>query len=441
MTKVRFENRASAAAFRGRFLHFLDDPGQNSDAAWQYLDDGVLLVEDGHVAAFGPAIDVLRKTSARLQIHHQPEHLFLPGFVDTHVHYPQTEIIASFGNQLLEWLRDYTFPVETKFADAAYAETVANRFLTELLRNGTTTALVFCTVHKTSVDAFFKAAGKRCTRMIAGKVMMDRNAPKDLIDTARQSYTDSRELILRWHQQQRFSYAVTPRFAPTSTPDQLALAGRLLREFPGLYLHTHLSENQAEIDWVAQLFPERDSYLDVYQHYGLLGPRSVFAHGIYLGETDYRLLSQQRSALAHCPTSNLFLGSGLFDLGAANQHGIKVGLGTDIGAGTSFSMLQTMAEAYKVQQLRGYALDPLQAFYLATLGGAKALHLEHKIGNFQIGKEADFIELNPRATPLLRFRTGHCQNLSATLFALAILGDDRCIAATYILGQPQHYPD
>ncbi|HED14111.1 MAG TPA: guanine deaminase [Gammaproteobacteria bacterium] len=429
------------SVFRGRFLHFFENPHQHGDSAWQYLEDGILWVEEGHIAAFGPASNILRKIPKSLQIRHKPEHLFLPGFVDTHVHYPQIEMIAAYGNQLLEWLRDYTFPVESKFADAAYARAVARRFLTELLRNGTTTALVFCSVHKASVDAFFQAAGQRNARMIAGKVMMDRNAPEVLLDNAEDSYTQSRELIQCWHQRGRFHYAVTPRFAPTSTPQQLTLAARLLTEFPDLYLHTHLSENQAEIEWVKRLFPERTSYLDVYRHYGLVGPRSIFAHGIHLHDSDFALLAHEQSALAHCPTSNLFLGSGLFDLASANQHGIKVGLGTDIGAGTSFSMLQTMAEAYKIQQLRGATLDPLQAFYLATLGGAKALSLEHKIGNFKLGKEADFIEINPEATPLLRFRSAHCNHLTETLFALAVLGDDRCIAATYLLGQPQHYPD
>jgi len=431
----------TSAAFRGRFLHFFDDPHRYGERAWQYLEDGVLLVEDGHVAAFGAANEILHCIPASLPVRYQPEHLFMPGFIDTHVHYPQTEMIAAYGSQLLEWLREHTYPVEAKFADAGYARMVAERFLTELLHNGTTTALVFCTVHKTSVDAFFTAAGERNSRMIAGKVMMDRNAPKELLDTAEQSYADSRELILRWHQTGRFSYAVTPRFAPTSTPQQLALAGKLLTEFPDLYFHTHLSENQDEIDWVARLFPERSSYLDIYHHYDLVGPRSIFAHGVHLEKPAYALLATKQSALAHCPTSNLFLGSGLFDLAMAQQHGIRTGLGTDIGAGTSFSMLQTMAEAYKVQQLRGHTLDPFQAFYLATLGGARALRLEHKIGNFETGKEADFIEIDPKATPLLQFRTAHCNNLPATLFALAILGDDRCIAATYLLGQAQHYPD
>jgi len=425
--------------FRGRFLHFLEDPQQHGERAWEYLEDGALRVEDGHVAAFGSADEVLRSVPASLPIRHRPEHLFLPGFVDTHVHYPQTEMIAAYGRQLLEWLRDYTFPVEAKFADSDYAETVANRFLIELLRNGTTTALVFCSVHKTSVDAFFQAAEQRQTRMIAGKVMMDRNAPEELLDTAEQSYVDSRELIQRWHRHARFDYAVTPRFAPTSTPQQLALAGKLLSEFPGLYLHTHLAENQEEIDWVARLFPDRSSYLEVYRHYGLVGPRSIFAHGVHLDEKDFSLLATKQSALAHCPTSNLFLGSGLFDLASVHRHGIRTGLGTDIGAGTSFSMLQTMAEAYKIQQLRDHSLDPMQLFYLATLGGARALHLDPKIGNFALDKEADFIEIDFDATPLLQFRTAHCQGLAESLFALAILGDDRCIAATYILGQLQHY--
>ncbi len=441
MNRSLSKNREISAAFRGRFLHFLDDPVLQGDHAWRYHEDGILLVENGHVAAFGPACDVLPRVPKSLTIHHQPQHLFLPGFIDTHVHYPQTEMIAAFGNQLLEWLHDYTYPVEAKFADPVYAEQIARRFLTELLRNGTTTAMVFCSSHKESVDAFFTAASERNVRMIAGKVMMDRNAPAELLDTAEQSYIDSKELIQRWHRQGRFHYAITPRFAPTSSPQQLALAGKLLYEFPDLYLQTHLSENSGEINWVKKLYPEQRSYLDVYHHYGLLGPRSVFAHGIHLDTADYTQLAKEHAVLAHCPSSNLFLGSGLFDLPTTLKHGIRIGLGTDIGAGTSFSLLQTMAEAYKVQQLRGYSLDPFHAFYLATLGGAKSLSLDHKIGNFEIGKEADFIEINPHATPFLQFRNEHCNNLSATLFALTILGDDRCIAATYLLGKPQHYPD
>ena len=347
-------------------------------------------------------------------------------------------MVAAYGEQLLEWLNTYTFPVESKFSNPAYAREIAERFLNEMLRCGTTTALVFGTVHKESVDAFFQACEERNLRMIAGKVMMDRNAPDYLVDTPQSSYEDSKALIEKWHDKGRLRYAVTPRFAPTSTPEQLAKAGQLLQEHPGVYLHTHMSESANEVVWVEELFPECDHYLHTYDDAGLLGRRSVFAHCIHLNDEEWDRLEETQSNIAFCPTSNLFLGSGLFNLKRAVEQNIGVGIGTDIGGGTSFSILQTLGEAYKVQQLRGEKLTPFKAFYLATLGGAKALDMEDLIGNFQAGKEADFIILDKASTPLLEFRLQQCKSLMETLFVLAIMGDDRSISATYSAGELVH---
>jgi len=326
--------------------------------------------------------------------------------------------------------------VESQFGDLKKSREVAEVFLQELMRNGTTTAMVFCTVHPESVEGFFEVAQARNLRMIAGKVLMDRHAPEAVLDTPQTGYEQSKQLIEKWHGVERLQYAVTPRFAPTSTNEQLQLAGQLLQEYPSVYLHTHLSENEDEIAWVKALFPEADSYLDVYDQAGLLSPRSVFAHGIHLCDSQCQRLADSGSAIAHCPTSNLFIGSGLFPLRQLQKFGINIGMGTDVGGGSSFSMLQTLSEAYKIQQLQQVNLSPEQSFYMATLGGAKALDLDDKIGNFAVGKEADFLLLDPQATPLLKFRSEHCQNWRETLFVLQTLGDDRVVAETNILGVP-----
>jgi len=425
-------------AFRGAILHFLDDPAGGEPGAYEYFDDGVIVVEDGIVASSGPAAEALAALPAGTPIVDWRGKLLLPGFVDTHVHYPQTDMIAAGGLQLLDWLERYTFPAEREFGDAAHAREVADFFLAELLRNGTTTALVFATVHPQSVDAFFEAAKARGARMIAGKVLMDRNCPAYLRDTAESGYADSKALIARWHGVARLSYAVTPRFAPASTERQLELSGRLLDEHPGVYLQTHVAENRAEVAWAADLFPGRRSYLDVYDGFGLVRPRSVYAHCLHLDETDRARMGAAGAAMAFCPTSNLFLGSGLFDMTAARRHAVRVGLGTDVGGGTSFSMLRTQDEAYKVSQLAGQGLAPLDTWYLATLGGARALYLDDRIGNFLPGKEADFVVLDPAATPLLARRMRFATSLPARLFVLATLGDDRAVAATYLMGAPRH---
>jgi len=428
-------------AYRAAILHSIADPAVvGVEHSYEYFEDGVLVIENGLVAQVGHAVDLL-PTLKGVDITKYSDALITPGFIDTHIHFPQTGMIASYGEQLLDWLNTYTFPTERQFADKAHAADVAGIFLKELLRNGTTTALVFGTVHKQSVDAFFEAAERLNLRMIAGKVLMDRNAPDYLTDTAESGYADSKELIERWHGKGRLHYAVTPRFAPTSTPEQLTLAGKLLGEYPDLYMHTHLSENRKEIEWVKALFPERKGYLDVYDHYKLIGPRAVFAHGVHLCDDECQRLADTGSAVAFCPTSNLFLGSGLFDLQKLEQHGVRVGLGTDVGAGTSFSQLQSLNEAYKVMQLQGKKLDPFKSLYLATLGGAKALYLDDKLGNFANGKDADFVVLDYNATPLISYRMQQAKTLEEKLFALIMLGDDRAIKETFAAGQSVHRRD
>lgn len=428
-------NPPSPHAVRGEILHFVADPAHDARAL-EHFADGLLIVRDGRVAECGPADALLPGLPADAAVTDYRGKLILPGFVDTHVHYPQTDIIASHGEQLLEWLETYTFPAERRFADPTHAAEVAGFFCDELLKNGTTTAAAFATVHATSVDALFAAALERRMRLITGKVLMDRNCPDFLRDSAESGYADSKALIERWHGRDRLLYAVTPRFAPTSTPAQMTLAGRLFAEHPGVFLQSHVAENRAEVAWAAALYPEAPSYLGIYDHFGQLGMRAVFAHCIWLDDADRRRMAATGAAMSFCPTSNLFLGSGLFDLQRARALGVRMGLGTDVGAGTSFSMLQTLNEAYKVLQLGGQSLSAASAFHLATLGGAHSLYLDDRIGNFAPGKEADFVVLDPQATPLLARRSAACATLEERLFVLMMLGDDRVVTATHVLGEP-----
>lgn len=432
--------------FRASILHFLKDPVKTTpgEKSFEYWEDGLLVVKDGKVERVGEFSETIVAYDST-QVKDYTGKLILPGFVDTHIHFPQTEMIASFGAELLDWLETYTFPVERKFKDKEYAREIAKIFLKQLLSQGTTTALVFGSVHKESVEAFFEETQKLHLRMIAGKVMMDRNAPEYLLDTPESSYLDSKSLIEKWHGKDRMLYAVTPRFAPTSSKEQLAKAKQLLEEFPEVYLHTHLSENKAELEWVKELFPEATNYLEVYNEAGLVRPKSVFAHSIYLSDSEWNTLHHQDCSVAFCPSSNLFLGSGLFNIQAAEKHEVRVGMGTDMGAGTSFSILETLQDAYKVNQLRkafpedGYEHQPLttlKAFYLATLGGAKALHLDAYIGNFEQGKEADFVVLDLASNEFLNFRLSKCKTIEEKLFVIQTLAKDNIIAQTYILGQP-----
>ena len=425
-------------AVRGRFLDIQHTVSQASDIpqAIRYLEDGLIITLEGKITWFGTWQDGRNLLNKDMPFEHYPEQLIIPGFIDTHIHFPQTEMVGAYGEQLLEWLNTYTFPTELQFKDKAYADKIAQFFVQELLKNGTTTALVFCSVHAESVDALFEAAEQHHMRLIAGKVMMDRHAPEDLCDTAESAYNDSKALIEKWHGKGRNLYAITPRFAPTSTPEQLAKAGQLKAEYPEVYVHTHLSENKNEIAWVKELFPEQQGYLDVYHYYGLTGQRSVFAHCVHLEEAEWDCMHETNSAIAFCPTSNLFLGSGLFPLKKTWEKQVKVGLGTDIGAGTSFNQLQTLNEAYKVQQLQGDKLSAFESLYHATLGGAKALDLADKLGNFNLGKEADFIVLDLKATALQALRQARAKGIEDALFALMTMGDDRNIHATYIYGEP-----
>ena len=428
-------------AFRASILHCHHDPGESTDpAATEFIQDGLLVVADGRVRQLGEARELLPRLDPGVPVESHPGKWLVPGFVDTHIHYVQTDIIAAYGDQLLAWLEHYAFPAEQAFSDPGHCAEVAEFFVAELLRHGTTTALVMGSVHPQSVEALFLEAARYRLRLIAGKVLMDRHCPAALQDTADTGYRDSKALIERWHGRDRLLYAVTPRFAPTSSEAQLARAGALLREHPDLYLHTHLAENREELAWVASLFPDDHSYLGVYQRFGLVRERAVFAHAIHLDGPERARLAGGGAAVAHCPTCNFFIGSGLFDLRATLGAGVRVGMGTDVGGGTTFSVPRTLAAAYEMAQLQGYSLTPQRAFYLATLGGARALYLDGRIGNLLPGKEADFLLLDPAATPLLARRC-RGRDWREVLFALLILGDERVVSATHVLGEAVYRRD
>jgi guanine deaminase len=428
-----------ATAVRGHAISFRGDPFFDENA-FVDIEDALIVSSAGEITAFGPYAETKDQVPDGVEVVHYPEALICAGFIDTHIHYVQTGIIGAFGSQLIDWLNNYTFIEEQRFADKGHADAVAKVYFDELLKNGTTTAVTFAAVYPGSADAFFEESERRGTRMIGGKVLMDRNAPDGLLDTPQTSYDDSKALISAWHEKGRNLYAITPRFAPTSTPEQLELAGALWKESPGTFHHTHVSENLSEIAWVKELFPDRAGYLDVYDHYGLLGRRSVLAHGVHLTAAERRRVHETGSAVAHCPTSNLFLGSGLFHVHQAKdpKHPMHVGLGTDIGAGTSFSLLETMNEAYKVAELSSYPMDSLKSFYLATRGGAEALDLADKIGSIKVGMEADFVVLDPKATPLLEYRSERAESTEELMFVLSIMADDRSVAATYVGGEPAY---
>lgn len=429
---------------RGPLFTCLDDPGEEAAPladTTRHLEDGAIWIVDGHIRAVDHFAALKDQLPAGIEIVDYRNKLMMPGFIDSHVHYVQLDIMASYGRELLDWLNDYTFPAETRFADAAYAQAGAERFLDELLRVGTTTAQVFCSSHPVSVDSFFSAAQRRQLRMIAGKVLMDRHAPEALTDDTLGGVRDSERLIADWHGRERLSYTLTPRFAPTSTREQLDAVGGVLRNSPDLYLQTHLSENRGEVAWVAELFPESRDYLDVYERYGLVGPRSTFAHGIHLNAEQRGRLAQQGSNIAFCPTSNLFLGSGLMDRLACRDAGLATTLASDVGGGTSLSGFGTLQGAYQVGALLGQPLTGWQGFYRLTLGNARALHLGDKIGSLQPGFEADIAVLDPQATPLMARRLSQTSTLGERLFAMMMLGDDRSVAATWANGRLVHQRD
>jgi guanine deaminase len=422
-------------AFRAAIFHCLADPGPHADeSAIEHIEDGLLVVENGRVAAVGEARDLLPGLGDDTTVEDYRGKLIVPGFIDCHVHCPQVDIIASYGEQLLDWLNKYAYPAEMQFADETHAREVTDFFLDELLRNGTTTAAVFATVHAHSADRLFAAAEARNMRLIGGKLLMDEHCPDALRDDPVSGYADSKALIDKWHGKGRLGYAITPRFALTSSEAQLEAAGRLAAEYPDTWVHTHLAENREEVDEIARQFAWSRSYLDVYDRFGLLRERSLFAHCLHLDADDRELMAGKGGAGAFCPTSNLFLGSGLFDLQSMTDAGVRIGLATDVGGGTSMSMLRTMSEAYKVLHLQGQSLPASRALYLATLGAAEALYLDEHIGNFAPGKEADFIVLDTGAAHITARRAAVAETLDELLFALIFLGDDRNVAATYLCG-------
>jgi guanine deaminase len=424
----------SRLAIRADLLDFTADPGWGAPSdvspGLRWRPDHWLLVDSGRIAgaqAEAPDTSWLR--------HDHRGRLLMPGFIDTHVHMPQLEVIASYGTELLHWLETYTFPAELRYADPAVCAAGSSRFLDALLMHGTTAAVVFPTVHKASVDALFAAADERGMRLVAGKCLMDRNAPPGLTDTVDSAERDSTALIERWHGRGRLAYAHTVRFAPTSTDAQLALAGRLLAAHPGTYLQTHVAENRDELAWVAELFPDARSYLDVYARHGLIGARSVLAHGVWFDADDRALLGRAGAQIAHCPSSNLFLGSGLADWRALEDAGAAVSLASDVGGGTSLSMLRTMADAYKVQALRGVRLPAWKALHAATRGAAVALGLDREIGSLDVGCMADLALWQYAVGPVATARDEAASSLHERVFALMTLGDERNLVSTYVAGR------
>ena len=424
-------------AIRASCLSFNSDPRDGSDVScWDWFADGGLLIDDqGRIASYGPWADLVPQLGPAVQQIDRRGQLLLPGFIDTHVHGAQMDVIASYGTQLLDWLERYTFPAELKFAQFEHATHSAKLFISELLRHGTTCAAVWPTVHPQSVDALFTEAASRNMRLIAGKVLMDQHCPDGLRDfSVSVAEHQCRALIERWHKHKRLSYALTPRFAVATSEPLMRMAGQLFADIPGLYMQNHVAENHAEIAWVRSLYPQARSYLDVYAQMGFLAKRSIFAHCLWFDEADWRAMQASGSSIAFCPTSNLFLGSGLFDCATADAHQIPIGLATDVGGGTSLSMLRTMAEAYKVLQMRGQTLNPFKAFYLSTLGGARALDIHDRVGRLQVGYEADLVVLNWSNDPLSKHRASLAKALPDQLFALMTLGDDRNVTETYVMG-------
>lgn len=420
---------------RGRVLTFHATPADETDtAAYTYIEDGAVLISGGMIEATGDYARLRAQAPDAAVTDHRP-HLLLPGFIDTHIHFPQVQVIASWGAQLLDWLNGYTFPAEVEYADPAHAARMAAAFYDQLIAHGTTSAAAFCSVHKTSAEAFFEEAQRRDMRMIGGKVMMDRNAPEGLTDTPQSGYDDSKALIEAWHGKGRGLYAITPRFAITSTPAQMEAVGALAAAHPECYVQTHLSENRDEIAFTKSLYPQAPDYLGVYERYGLLSDKSLLGHSIHLEPREIEVLAATGAHPVFCPTSNLFLGSGLFDDAGLRAREITNAIATDVGAGTSYSMLATLNEAYKVLQLQGQKLHPLAAFHWITRGNACVLGLQDRIGTLEAGTEADIVVLNPRATEAMALRAEKARTLSEELFILQIMGDDRAVAEVYVSGR------
>jgi len=421
---------------RGRVLTFIDEPqGIDDTASYRCVEDGAVLVRDSKIAAVGDYADIRKTAPAGVMVADHRPHLVLPGLIDTHLHFPQTQAIASYGAQLLEWLNTYIFVEEQKFAAPEHAAFIAGRFMDELLSNGTTTAVAYCSVHPQSVDAYFTAAEQRGMLMIGGKVMMDRNAPDALRDTPQTGYDETKRLIGKWHGRSRAHYAISPRFAITSTPEQMEMSRALVAEHPDCYVQTHLSENRDEIAFATSLYPDAKDYTDIYARYGLLTNKTLLGHCIYLSDREISVLAETGAVGVFCPTSNLFLGSGLFDRDRFDRLGARWSVATDVGAGTSFSMLETMDEAYKVLHLQGQRLSPLNSFYRMTLGNARALGLEDRIGSLHAGADADIVILDSRGKSAMELRMRTAKSLVEELFILQTMGDDRCVAEVYVAGK------
>jgi guanine deaminase len=418
----------------GQVLTYSGDPFSNH---WQdavHVESaGAVLIQAGVIQAVGQAAD-LRSAHPNAKVVEYGDKLILPGFVDAHVHYPQTGIIASWGKRLIDWLNTYTFPEEMRFGDPAYAREIAGRYLDLTLANGTTTVCSYATIHPTSVDAIFEAAASRGQRIVAGKTCMDRNAPDGLRDTAQSAYDDSQALIGSWHNKGRASYAITPRFSPTSSVEQLEALGTLWAEHPDVLMQTHLSEQVDEIEWVKGLYPQARDYLDTYEAYGLLGARGVYGHAIHMEPRELDRLAEVGASVVHCPTSNTFIGSGLFDLASIRARSIPVGLATDTGGGSSFSMLRTMAAAYEIGQLRGTPMHASQLLWLATAGSARSLHQQDNIGSLTVGYEADICVLDLASTPAIAQRTSRADDVWEAIFPTIMMGDDRAISDVWVNG-------
>lgn len=424
--------------YKGDIFYFTDSPLEKKKA-YQYIPEGALVISGGKILETG-SYELLKKKYAFFPETDYSGQLLMPGLIDAHIHYAQIEMMGMYGKQLLDWLNEYTFPTELAFKDKVHAAYIARMFIRELLRNGTTMCVAYPTVHPHSVEALFEAASEVNMRLVTGKILMDRNAPKGLTDSPEKGYRESRELIEKWHGQGRNAYAITPRFAITSSPEQLKMAGRLHAAYPDTYIQTHLSENQHEIVSTLDLYPAHSDYLEVYEHTGLITDRTLLGHSIHLSDSELKRLARAGAIIAHCPTSNLFLGSGLFNMKRANEAGVQTVLATDVGGGTSFSMLKTMGESYKVMQMTGYSMSTLETFYKSTLGTARALKLDDKTGSLQPGMEADFIVINPAVTPTQQLRKDYLLRtnkwtIENQLFGLQTLGDDRNISATYLMGR------
>lgn len=422
---------------RGRVLSFLAEPqGRDDHASYRYIEDGAVVIGDGKIVMVGD-------WNARAASHHDGSeiidhrpHLIMAGFIDPHIHFPQMQVIGAYAGGLLEWLNTYTFVEEQRFIEQAHANRIAGAFFDTLLEHGTTTAAAYCTVHPESVDAFFSEAEKRNMLMVGGKVMMDRNAPQALLDTPQSGYDQTRAGIARWHGKGRAHYAITPRFAITSTHEQMAMAEALAREFPDLHIQTHVSENLAEIAYANELYPNYGDYVGIYEKFHLLGPKTLLGHAIHLSHRETEVIADTRSVAVFCPTSNLFIGSGLFDYDRQHERGVRIATATDVGGGTSYSMLRTMDEGYKVMQLRGQRLTPFRSFYHMTLGNARAMSLDDRIGTLEAGKDADIVVLNSGATGQMRLRMETVDTLEQELFLLQTCGDDRAVVETYVMGKP-----